>query len=223
MIEDVNLAKTIIAKRIAREFKNNQLVNLGIGLPTMVTNYIPKDINVIFQSENGIIGMGPVAELAKENREITNAGGAYVTVMPYGCYFDSATSFALIRGKHVEYTVLGALEVDQEGSLSNWIIPGKKVPGMGGAMDLVVGAKNVIVSTLHTERGRSKILKKCKLPLTAKHVVNMIVTELAVFKVTSGGLFLSEYNKDSSIEEIRANTEADFIVVEEDLKVMDID
>jgi acetate CoA/acetoacetate CoA-transferase beta subunit len=223
MIEDVNLAKTIIAKRIAREFKNNQLVNLGIGLPTMVTNYIPSDINVIFQSENGIIGMGPVAEPGKENREITNAGGSYVTVMPYGCYFDSATSFALIRGKHVEYTVLGALEVDQEGSLSNWIIPGKKVPGMGGAMDLVVGAKNVIVSTLHTERGRSKILKKCKLPLTAKHVVTMIVTELAVFKVTPGGLFLSEYNKDSSIEEIRANTEADFIVVEEDLKVMDID
>jgi acetate CoA/acetoacetate CoA-transferase beta subunit len=223
MIEDINLEKTIIAKRIAREFKNNQLVNLGIGLPTLVTNYIPSDINVIFQSENGIIGMGPVAEPGQENPEITNAGGTYVTTMPYGCYFDSATSFALIRGKHVEYTVLGALEVDQEGSLSNWIIPGKKVPGMGGAMDLVVGAKNVIVSTLHTERGRAKILKKCKLPLTAKHVVDMIVTELAVFRVTPGGLVLTEYNKNSSVEEIRANTEADFVVVEEDLKVMDVD
>jgi len=221
MIEDVNLAKTIIARRIAREFKDNQLVNLGIGLPTLVANHIPDGINVIFQSENGIIGMGPAPQPGQENPDITNAGGALVTVLPYGCYFDTAMSFALIRGKHVEYTVLGALEVDQEGSLASWIIPGKKVPGMGGAMDLVVGAKNVIVSTLHTERGKPKILKKCSLPLTAKHVVNMIVTELAVFRVTPGGLALIEINKDSSVDEIKANTAADFIVAD-NLKTMEV-
>ncbi|NCB37877.1 MAG: 3-oxoacid CoA-transferase subunit B [Erysipelotrichia bacterium] len=221
MIEDIESAKSIIARRIAREFKNNQLVNLGIGLPTLVANHIPQGINVILQSENGMIGMGPEPEKGKENPSLTNAGGAMVTILPYGSYFDSAMSFALIRGKHVEYTVLGALEVDQEGSLASWIIPGKKVPGMGGAMDLVVGAKNVIVSTLHTERGKPKILKKCKLPLTARHVVNMIVTELAVFKVTPGGLALFEINKDSSIDEVKANTEADFIISEH-LKFMEI-
>lgn len=221
MIEDIELAKNIIAKRIAREFKNNQLVNLGIGLPTMVANHIPQGVNVILQSENGMIGMGPAPEPGKENPEITNAGASMVTILPHGCYFDSAMSFALIRGKHVEYTVLGALEVDQEGSLASWIIPGKKVPGMGGAMDLVVGAKNVIVSTLHTERGKPKILKKCRLPLTARHVVNMIVTELGVFRVTPGGLALIEINKDTTIDEIRANTEADFIV-SDNLKTMEV-
>jgi len=221
MIEDIELAKNIIAKRIAREFKNNQLVNLGIGLPTMVANHIPQGVNVILQSENGMIGMGPAPEPGKENPEITNAGASMVTILPHGCYFDSAMSFALIRGKHVEYTVLGALEVDQEGSLASWIIPGKKVPGMGGAMDLVVGAKNVIVSTLHTERGKPKILKKCRLPLTARHVVNMIVTELGVFRVTPGGLALIEINKDTTIDEIRANTEAEFIV-SDNLKTMEV-
>jgi len=221
MIEDIELAKNIIAKRIAREFKNNQLVNLGIGLPTMVANHIPQGVNVILQSENGMIGMGPAPEPGKENPEITNAGASMVTILPHGCYFDSAMSFALIRGKHVEYTVLGALEVDQEGSLASWIIPGKKVPGMGGAMDLVVGAKNVIVSTLHTERGKPKILKKCRLPLTARHVVNMIVTELGVFRVTPGGLTLIEINKDTTIDEIRANTEAEFIV-SDNLKTMEV-
>lgn len=221
MIEDIELAKNIIAKRIAREFKNNQLVNLGIGLPTMVANHIPQGVNVILQSENGMIGMGPAPEPGKENPEITNAGASMVTILPHGCYFDSAMSFALIRGKHVEYTVLGALEVDQEGSLASWIIPGKKVPGMGGAMDLVVGAKNVIVSTLHTERGKPKILKKCRLPLTARHVVNMIVTELGVFRITPGGLTLIEINKDTTIDEIRANTEAEFIV-SDNLKTMEV-
>ncbi len=221
MIEDIELAKNIIAKRIAREFKNNQLVNLGIGLPTMVANHIPQGVNVILQSENGMIGMGPAPEPGKENPEITNAGASMVTILPHGCYFDSAMSFALIRGKHVEYTVLGALEVDQEGSLASWIIPGKRVPGMGGAMDLVVGAKNVIVSTLHTERGKPKILKKCRLPLTARHVVNMIVTELGVFRVTPGGLALIEINKDTTVDEIRANTEAEFIV-SDNLKTMEV-
>lgn len=212
MIEDIELAKNIIARRIAQEFKDNQLVNLGIGLPTMVANHIPANVNVILQSENGMIGMGPAPEAGKENPDITNAGSSLVTILPYGSYFDSAMSFALIRGKHVEYTVLGALEVDEEGNLASWIIPGKKVPGMGGAMDLVVGAKNVIVSTLHTERGKSKILKKCKLPLTARHVVNMIVTELAVFRVTPVGLMLFEINSKSNLDEIKANTEADFLV-----------
>ncbi len=220
MIEDVKLAKNIIAKRIAREFKDNQSVNLGIGLPTLVANHIPEGIHVTFQSENGIMGMGSAPEPGQENKDITNAGGSFVSVLPHGSFFDSATSFALIRGRHVEYTVLGALEVDQEGSLANWIIPGKKVPGMGGAMDLVVGAKNVIVSTLHTDRGRPKILKNCKLPLTAKNVVNMIVTELAVFRIDSTGMTLCEINKESSVEEIKANTEAEFKVAE-NLKFMD--
>lgn len=220
MIEDVKLAKEIIAKRIAREFKSNQIVNLGIGLPTLVANHIPADINVYLQSENGIMGMGPAPEPGKEDPNITNAGGSLVTVLSHGSFFDSATSFGLIRGSHVEYTVLGALEVDQEGNLASWIIPGKKVPGMGGAMDLVVGAKNVIVSTLHTEKGRPKILKRCKLPLTAVKVVKMIVTELGVFKITPEGMVLTEIHKDSSVEEIKANTEADFIVAA-DLKTME--
>lgn len=220
MIEDVKLAKEIIAKRIAREFKNNQIVNLGIGLPTLVANHIPADINVYLQSENGIMGMGPAPEPGKEDPNITNAGGSLVTALSHGSFFDSATSFGLIRGSHVEYTVLGALEVDQEGNLASWIIPGKKVPGMGGAMDLVVGAKNVIVSTLHTEKGRPKILKRCKLPLTAVKVVKMIVTELGVFKITPEGMVLTEIHKDSSVEEIKANTEADFIVAA-DLKTME--
>lgn len=220
MIEDVKLAKQTIAKRIAKEFKSDQIVNLGIGLPTLVANHIPAEVNVYLQSENGIMGMGPAPEAGKEDPDITNAGGSLVTVLPHGSYFDSAVSFGLIRGSHVEYTVLGALEVDQEGNLASWIIPGKKVPGMGGAMDLVVGAKNVIVSTLHTEKGRPKILKRCKLPLTAVKVVKMIVTELGVFKVTPQGLLLTEVHKDSSVDEIRANTEADFTVAD-DLKTME--
>ena len=212
MTEEIKNAKKLIARRIAREFKNDQIVNLGIGLPTLVANYIPDNVHVNLQSENGLMGMGPAPEPDKVNPEITNAGGQYVTALPHASYFDTAFSFALIRGGHVEHTVLGALEVDQEGNLANWIIPGKKVPGMGGAMDLVVGAKNVIVSTLHTERNRPKILKKCKLPLTAVNVVNMIVTELAVFKVLPEGLVLTEYSPDTTIEKIRSLTEADFTV-----------
>lgn len=214
MIEDSNLAKKIIAQRIAKEFKHDQIVNLGIGLPTLVANYIPSDLHVNLQSENGIMGMGPAPEPGKENHEITNAGGMLVTCLTHGSYFDSAFSFGLIRGGHVEHTVLGALEVDQEGNLANWIIPGKRVPGMGGAMDLVVGAKNVIVSTLHTERGRPKILKKCRLPLTAAKVVNMIVTELAVFRVLPEGLVLTEIHPETNVEEIKAHTEAEFKVAD---------
>lgn len=214
MIKDSKLARKIIARRIAKEFKHDQIVNLGIGLPTLVANYIPSDMHVNLHSENGIMGMGPAPEAGKEDSDIVNAGGMLVSCLPHGSYFDSAFSFGLIRGGHVEHTVLGALEVDQEGNLANWIIPGKRVPGMGGAMDLVVGAKNVIVSTLHTERGRPKILKKCRLPLTAAKVVNMIVTELAVFKVMSEGLLLTEIHPETNIEEIKAHTEAEFKVAD---------
>jgi acetate CoA/acetoacetate CoA-transferase beta subunit len=220
MIEDIKLAKQIIARRIAKEFKSDEIINLGIGLPTLVANYIPEDLNVYLQSENGIMGMGPAPEPGRENPDITNAGGSLVTVLPHGSYFDSAVSFGLIRGSHVQHTVLGALEVDQEGNLASWIIPGKRVPGMGGAMDLVVGARNVIVSTLHTQKGAPKILKKCRLPLTAVKVVKMIVTELGVFKISPEGMVLSEIHKDSSVEEIKANTEAEFKTAD-NLKTME--
>lgn len=180
--------KEIIAKRVAKEFKNNQLVNLGIGLPTLTTNYLEEGINVTFQSENGMVGMGKLANEDEVNLDITNAGGQFATINEDGAFFDSSMSFGLIRGGHVDVTVLGALEVDQYGNLANWIVPGKTVPGMGGAMDLVVGAKKVIVAMLHTVKGKSKILKECTLPLTAKGVVDMIITEFAVMEVTKEGL-----------------------------------
>ena len=159
--------------------------------------------------------------IEKENMDITNAGGQPVTVLPGGAFFDSSMSFALIRGGHVDITVLGTLEVDQEGNIANWVIPGKKVPGMGGAMDLVTGAKKVIVASLHTEKGRSKILKKCTLPLTAKHEVNLIVTELAVMEVTPEGLVLKEINKDATVNEVISLTDAD-LIIHKDLKTMEI-
>lgn len=212
---DSKLAKEIIAKRVAKELKDGQLVNLGIGLPTMVSNYIPEDIHITLQSENGMVGMGSSAKAGEEDLNITNAGGQYVNILPNGAFFDSSTSFALIRGGHVDATVLGALEVDEEGNLANWIIPGKMVPGMGGAMDLVVGAKKVIVAMQHTGKGEPKILKRCRLPLTAKNVVNLIVTELCVLEVTKEGLLLKEINKDTTIEEIKALTEADLIISDE--------
>jgi acetate CoA/acetoacetate CoA-transferase beta subunit len=221
MITDIELAKTIIAKRIAKELKDGQLVNLGIGLPTMVANYVPENISVTFQSENGMVMMGPVPEKGKENMDITNAGGQPVTIQNGGAYFDSSMSFSLIRGGHVDITVLGTLEVDQEGNIANWVIPGKKVPGMGGAMDLVTGAKKVIVASLHTEKGRSKILKKCTLPLTAAHEVNLIVTELAVMEVTPEGLVLKEINKDTTVNEVITLTDAD-LIIHKDLKIMEI-
>lgn len=219
MINDIEQAKQIIAKRVAKELKHGQLVNLGIGLPTLAANYVPEDIYVQFQSENGMIGMGPTPEAQNANPDITNAGGSCVTVLPGGAFFDSSISFALIRGGHVDVTVLGTLEVDQEGNLANWIIPGKKVPGMGGAMDLVVGAKKVIVATLHTEKGRPKILKKCTLPLTAKGQVNMIVTELAVMEVTKAGLELIEIHPETTIEEVKSLTGAE-LIINEPIKLM---
>lgn len=216
---DVEIAKNRIAKRIAMEIEEGQLVNLGIGLPTLVANYVPEGIFVQFQGENGMIGMGPMPEEGSQTFDITNAGGQCVTILPGGCFFDSSFSFGLIRGGHVGITVLGALEVDQHGNLANWIIPGKKVPGMGGAMDLVVGAKKVIVATLHTEKGRPKVLKECKLPLTAKGEVNLIISELAVMEVTPNGLVLKEIAPDTTVEEVVANTEAE-LIIDENLKVM---
>lgn len=204
--------KEIIARRVARELKDNQLVNLGIGLPTMTSNYIDSDIKVTFQSENGMVGMGKVANEEEIDLNVTNAGGQFVTINEDGAFFDSSMSFGLIRGGHVDVTVLGALEVDQYGNLANWIVPGKMVPGMGGAMDLVVGAKKVIVAMLHTVKGKSKILKKCTLPLTAKGVVDMIVTELAVMEVTKEGLVVREISKDITVEELKSMTEAELII-----------
>ncbi len=206
--------KEIIAKRVAMELKDNQLVNLGIGLPTLTANYIEEGINVTFQSENGMVGMDKVADGDQIDPYITNAGGQYVTINENGAFFDTSMSFGLIRGGHVDVTVLGALEVDQHGNIANWIVPGKMVPGMGGAMDLVVGAKKVIVAMLHTAKGNPKILKECTLPLTAKGVVDMIITEYAVINVTKEGLVLTEISEDITINKLKEMTEADLIISE---------
>lgn len=213
--------KEIIAKRVAKELKDNQLVNLGIGLPTLTANYIDKDIKITFQSENGMVGMGKLANEDEIDVNVTNAGGQFVTVNDEGAFFDTSMSFGLIRGGHVDVTVLGALEVDQHGNLANWIVPGKMVPGMGGAMDLVVGAKKVIVAMLHTVKGKSKILKECTLPLTAKGVVNLIITELAVMEVTNEGLVLKEINKDITVEELIDMTEAE-LIIPDNLKIIEM-
>jgi acetate CoA/acetoacetate CoA-transferase beta subunit len=218
---DPEAAKSIIAKRVAKELKDGQLVNLGIGLPTLAANYVVPGVNVVFQSENGLINMGPEAEKGKEDPCTTNAGGLSVTLLPGGAYFDSSMSFALIRGGHVDVTVLGTLEVDQEGNIANWIIPGKLVPGMGGAMDLLCGAKKVIVATTHTAKGKPKILKKCTLPLSAAHEVNLIITELAVMEVTEKGLVLLEIHPETSVEEVRSLTDAD-LIVKEPVRVMEL-
>ncbi|SMP41820.1 butyryl-CoA:acetoacetate CoA-transferase beta subunit [Anoxynatronum buryatiense] len=209
-----------IARRVAKEFKDGDIVNLGIGMPTLVANYIPEGVEIIFQSENGFVGMGPAPQEGNEDPDIVNAGGLPVTVLKGAAYFDSATSFGIIRGGHVDATVLGALQVDEVGNLANWMIPGKLVPGMGGAMDLVVGAKKVILAMEHTAKGRPKILKECTLPLTARKEVNLIVTEMGVFDITPGGMFLREIAPDVTVEQIREATEADFIVSEH-LKVME--
>lgn len=201
--------KEIIASRIALELNGGDLVNLGIGIPILVANYIPEDKAITFQAENGIIGLGGLVE---EEQEIVNAGGMGASILEGGAFIDSVTSFTFIRGGHIDVTVLGALEVDQEGSLASWIIPGKKVPGMGGAMDLVTGARRVIVAMRHTNKGESKILKKCTLPLTASHQVNLIVTEMAVMSVEKDGLHLLEVHPDYSIEDVVKATDADLVI-----------
>ncbi|SHH38332.1 butyryl-CoA:acetoacetate CoA-transferase beta subunit [Caloranaerobacter azorensis DSM 13643] len=218
---DKQRAREIIAKRVAKELKDGDVVNLGIGLPTMVANYIPDGIDIILQSENGFIGLGPVSKSGEEDKDLINAGGQPVTIKPGGAFFDSATSFAIIRGGHVDATVLGALQVDEKGNLANWMIPGKMVPGMGGAMDLVVGAKKVIIAMEHTAKGKPKILKECTLPLTAAGQVNLIITEMAVIEVTERGLVLKELGPEATIEDVKANTEADLIIAD-DLKKMEI-
>lgn len=213
--------KTFIAKRVARELSDGDVVNLGIGLPTLVADYVPNDYEITFQSENGFLGLGPAAKEGEEDKDITNAGGQPVTILPGGAFFDSASSFGIIRGGHVDATILGALEVDEAGDYASWMIPGKLVPGMGGAMDLVVGAKKVIIAMTHTAKGAAKILKKCRLPLTAKGQVNLIITELGVMKPTEKGLVLKEIAKDITIDEIIDVTEAE-LIISEDLKVMEV-
>ncbi|MHC1685441.1 MAG: 3-oxoacid CoA-transferase subunit B [Clostridiaceae bacterium] len=210
--------KEIIARKVAKELKDGEVVNLGIGLPTLVGNYIPDGVNVILQSENGFIGLGPAPEPGKEDKDITNAGAKPVTIKTGGAFFDSALSFAIIRGGHVDATVLGSLQVDEEGNLANYMIPGKMVPGMGGAMDLVSGAKKVIIAMTHTADGEAKILKKCTLPITAKGKVSLIVTDLAVIEVTPKGLVLKEISNTTTVEEVLNSTEAK-LIIDENLKV----
>lgn len=217
---DKKLIKGFIAARVAKELDDGDVVNLGIGLPTLVPDYLPADVKVILQSENGIIGTGPKPSDDKaEPMYVVDAGGSPAMVGEGGSYIDSCTSFGLIRGGHVDATVLGALEVDQHGNLSNWIIPGKKVPGMGGAMDLVAGAKKVIVAMEHTAKGELKILKECTLPYTAINCVDIIITEMAVMIVTPKGLVLTEYNPEFTVEQIQAATEAE-LIISPDLKPM---
>lgn len=200
-------AQEAIAKRVAKELTDQSLVNLGIGLPTKVANYIPEEISVTLQSENGFIGLGPAPE-KDIDPTIVNAGGQPVSIVAGGAFFDSSVSFGIIRGGHVDVTVLGALQVDETGNIANYLIPGKMVPGMGGAMDLLVGAKKVIVAMEHTNKGAFKILKECHLPLTAKGVVDLIITEMGVFKLTSKGIEVVEINPAFTFDEVQAATEA---------------
>lgn len=209
--------KELIARRVALELHDGDVVNLGIGLPTMVANYLPEGVDITLESENGFLGLGP---MTVENRYIANAGGQLCGMLPGAATFDSAMSFALIRGGHIDACVLGGLEVDEAGSLANWMVPGKMVPGMGGAMDLVSGAKKVIVAMEHcAKNGDAKILPVCTLPLTAKGKVSLIVTELAVFKVTENGLLLTETGPGIAVETVREKTAAKFSVAN-DLKEM---
>jgi acetate CoA/acetoacetate CoA-transferase beta subunit len=201
-------AQTIIAKRIAQELRSGMLVNLGIGIPTQVANYVPAGVNVFFQSENGLIGTGPVPEEGMTQRRLTDAGGRAVSALPGACAFDSAMSFGLIRGGHLDMTVLGGLQVDEGGHLANWMIPGKMVPGMGGAMDLVCGAKRVVIAMQHTAKGKPKILRKCNLPLTSVRPVDLVVTELAVIAFPGGRATLIETAPGVSVEQVVAATAA---------------
>ncbi len=211
--------KAFIARRVAKELHDGDVVNLGIGLPTLVPQFLPENVHVTLQSENGIVASASVDEWTHAPLHVVDAGGNPSAVAVGGAFIDSATSFAMIRGGHVDATILGGLEVDEEGSLSNWIIPGKKMPGMGGAMDLLVGAKHVIIAMEHTAKGKPKILKKCRLPYTAVRCVHTIITEMCVLQVTDQGLLLTEYNPEFTMDQIREATEADFHVAQ-DLKPM---
>lgn len=207
------LDKNQIAQRIAQELRDGWYVNLGIGIPTLVANYIPDGIEIEFQSENGILGMGPFPVEGTEDADLINAGKQTITALPGAVFFDSATSFAMIRGQHVQLTVLGAMEVSETGDIANWKIPGKMVKGMGGAMDLVASADNIIVAMMHTNRaGQSKLLKECSLPLTGVKCVKKIVTNLAVLEIVSGGFKLLERAPGVSVEEIQAATEGNLLI-----------
>jgi acetate CoA/acetoacetate CoA-transferase beta subunit len=207
-------AQTIIAKRIAQELRPGMLVNLGVGIPTLVSNYVPAGMQVYFQSENGLIGTGPIPEQGMAHATLTDAAGQPVTALPGASTFDSAMSFGLIRGGHLDMTVLGGLQVDEHGRLANWMIPGKMVPGMGGAMDLVVGAKRVVVAMQHTAKGRPKIIRQCSLPLTSTRSVDLVVTEMAVISFADGRPTLLETAPGVTVKNVLANTEASLVVPE---------
>jgi acetate CoA/acetoacetate CoA-transferase beta subunit len=205
-------AQSVIARRVALELRSGDLVNLGIGIPTLVANYVPAGLNVFFQSENGLIGTGPIPEQGMAHPLLTDAGGRPISALPGASTFDSATSFGLIRGGHVNITVLGGLQVDADGHLANWMIPNKMVPGMGGAMDLVTGAKRVIVAMQHAAKGKSKIVQKCTLPLTSARPVDLVVTDLAVIGFPDGRITLMETAPGVTVAEVMAATEADLSV-----------
>ncbi len=220
---DKSKIKPFIAKRAAQEFTDGMVVNLGVGLPTMCTSYLPEGVEIIVHAELGIVGQGPTPDETNIDAiHVVDAGGFPATVIKGGAFMDSASNFALIRGGHVDAVVLGGLEVDQEGSLANWIIPGKRMPGMGGAMDLLVGAKKVIVAMEHTAKGNHKIIEKCKLPCTAIHCVDMIITEMGVMYVTKKGIELAEYNPEYTIDQIQAATGAK-LIIRDNLKPMDLE
>ncbi|WGS65334.1 3-oxoacid CoA-transferase subunit B [Marinitoga aeolica] len=214
-------AKERIAKRVAKEFKPGNIVNLGIGLPTLVANYVPKEMNIFFHGENGVLGIGSEVPEELSNPDLTNAGGKFIETVPGAMVFDTAFSFALIRGGHLDYTVLGGLQVDEEGHLANWMVPGKLIPGMGGAMDLVTGAKKVIVAMTHTAKGKPKIVKKCNLPLTSSRRIDLIVTEFAVIEPNDEGLLLKEISPDITLDELKEITDAE-LIIPENLKTMEI-
>ena len=211
---DKNEVREVIAKRAALEIQDGNVVNLGIGLPTLIPNYLSPGVFVTLQSENGVLGMGPEPAPGEEDVHYTNAGNGFITVLSGASCFDSAQSFAIIRGGHVDLTFLGALEVDEKGNLANWIIPGKKTPGMGGAMDLLMGAKKVVLAMEHTAKGAHKILRECKLPLTATGQVNMIITEMGVMEITPEGIILKEIHPEFTIEEVQNATGAKLIISE---------
>ena len=214
-------AQNQIARRIAQELRSGMLVNLGIGIPTMVANHLPTGVHVYFQSENGLMGTGPVPERGLNHPDLTDAGGRPVTALPGACTFDSAISFGLIRGGHLDRTVLGGLQVNQQGQLANWMIPGKMVPGMGGAMDLVTGAKRVVVAMQHTAKGQSKVVKEVSLPLTSVRRIDLLVTELAVIAFPDGQATLMETAPGVSVEQVLAATEAK-LLVSPDVKAMSL-
>ena len=213
--------REIIAKRAAKEFKEGDVVTLGIGLPTAVANYVPEEKHVIFQSENGLLGVGKSQKGDTPDTRVINAGGGFVEAKYGACFYDSQMAFTMMRGGHIDATVLGALQVDEEGSLASWMIPGKMVPGMGGSMDLVVGAKKVIVAMEHLSKGAIKIVKKCNLPLTAYKEVDMIITERCVFEFKNGEMTLTEVNPMFTIEDIKNSVTAEF-TISKNLKFMDV-